>query len=311
MSQSDPPRIRSVPLDPELATALTRPFNVRRRHEETPEAAERRRRREWHDERRGGREPLGAEGIIGGVRCRIYQPAGAARATLMWLHGGGWLYGEPEGDEAMLQRIADEGDLRVVAVDYRLAPEHPFPAAADDAHNVYRALSETDHIIVAGASAGATLAAGLCLRLRDEGDPLPLSQLLICPALESDGTDDDAGPLRREDMNMFWSAYLQTTGRKPSIYAVPANAGTLRGLPPAYIFTTSGDPLRLEGWRYAERLAADGVEVAAHFLPGGYHGFEYEVPDSAIARRAVGQWIDVLRRVTAAHQRSKGKKELA
>jgi acetyl esterase len=92
---------------------------------------------------------------------------------------------------------------------------------------------------------------------------------------------------------------------------VPAHAGTLAGLPPAYVFTTSGDPLRLEGWRYAERLAADGVEVTAQFLPGGYHGFEYEVPDSAIARRAVGQWIEVLRRVATTHQRTEENKELA
>ncbi|MDF2917321.1 MAG: hypothetical protein K0S70_1538 [Microbacterium sp.] len=283
-----------VALDVELAEALHAPFETAPRAGEGGIDTERRRRREWHVARRAGAEPAGRRAMIRGVPVRRYAAAEPAAAILVWLHGGAWIYGEPEGDERMLQTFAARAGVDIVAVDYRLAPEHPYPAAIQDAAGVVRALmNDGASVIVAGASAGATLAAGVCLLLRDEGGAVPAAQLLITPPLDDLSRDDDSGPLNRADMDRFWETYLG--GAEADAYAAPARARTLRGLPPACIFTTSSDPLRLEGWRYASRLVADGVEVRAHFLPGGYHGFEYEAPETVFSRAAVEEFVAAIR----------------
>ncbi|MCV2394484.1 alpha/beta hydrolase [Actinotalea sp. M2MS4P-6] len=286
-----------VPLDPELARYLARPFTVEPAPDEPAVEVERRRRRTWHDERSA---PLPVEVTsqeYAGVVCRRYAARTSPRATLVWLHGGGWVYGEARGDDAMLARFAAEAGIDVVAVDYRLAPEHPFPAALEDAEAVHLALvAQADlPVLVGGASAGANLAVGLSLRLRDAGGPLPAAQFLVCPALDDRGTDEDAGPLTRAVMDEFWAAYLGDA--VPDASFAPARSDDLTGLPRTYAFTTSSDPLRLDAWRFATRLAAAGVPVEVVFEPGGYHGFEYEVPEAGFSRRAVDAWVAVLERL--------------
>ncbi|WP_374314059.1 alpha/beta hydrolase, partial [Microbacterium sp.] len=252
---------------------------------------------------RSGGVFLGEQHSVRGVGVRTYG-TGDRAATLIWLHGGGWVYGEPEGDDEILAHLAARCDVDVVAVRYRLAPEHPFPAALDDALAVYQHIAKSGRpIVIAGASAGATLAAGLCLLLRDRGDNQPAAQLLICPPLDDQARDDDDGPLRRADMDRYWRMYLGAA--EPNSYAAPARAHTTAGLAPAHIYTTSADPLRLEGWRYAGRLAADGVEVNARFLPGGFHGFEYEAPRSAFSRRFLSEIASTVRNVTRSPRASR------
>ncbi|WP_167133568.1 alpha/beta hydrolase [Arthrobacter sedimenti] len=267
---------------------------------ETSVDAERRRRREWHELRcttaRAGIAITNEE--RNGVTFRQYQGP-EVQATLLWLHGGGWAYGEPRFDDAMLTEFALKANLKIVSVDYRLAPENPYPAALTDALTVYQHLIQGTEapVFIGGASAGATICAGMTLRLRDDSGRLPSALMLICPPLDDEAVDDDEGPLRRSDMNNFWAQYLH--GSSIDEYAAPARASSLVGLPHTYIYTTSADPLRFEAWRFAERLVAAGTEATVRFVPGGFHGFEYEAPDALFTRRAVNEWVSTLQAMTA------------
>jgi acetyl esterase/lipase len=293
---------KPVQIDPELQRGLHEIFQVEARPDETAIDTERRRRVEWHESRRRVPGSAGRRDVIAGVPVIRYGLGARSSAVLVWLHGGGWVYGEAEGDEEMLRTIAHSAGVEVVGVDYRLAPEHPYPAALGDVSAVVRELlARNPAVIVAGASAGATLAAGVCLVLRDRGEQMPSAQILITPPLDDRSRDDDAGPLRRADMDRLWSLYLGETNA--DAYAAPARAPSLHGLPRAHVFTTSADPMRVEGWRYATRLAADGVEVTAHFIPGGYHGFEYEVPDARLSQATVTKVADAVRAVLSSSPR--------
>ncbi|MCJ1886293.1 alpha/beta hydrolase [Pseudomonas sp. LA21] len=216
---------------------------------------------------------------------RLYRPAGlppdTGWPTVLYLHGGGWMLGGLGSHEFITAELAAELGALVVAVDYRLAPEHPYPAALDDCLAVWRRLRngtlgepvDTSRLLVMGDSAGGNLAAGLCLALREAGEPQPAGQLLIYPALGDGETPSrkscaDAPLLSRADLDACLAAYLPHAGDWRDPLALPLRSGDFRGLPPAFVAVAEFDPLRDDGERYCMALREAGVEC--EFFPG--HG---------------------------------------
>jgi acetyl esterase len=214
-----------------------------------------------------------------GVPVRVYEPLRARGSTLIFLHGGGWVLGNVETHDPLCRRVANATGARVVSVDYRLAPEHPFPAGLDDAEDVLRWLRAQDPdrpIGVAGDSAGASLTAGLALRARDQQIPLA-AQLLMYPATDPTMTSPSVGEngqnyfLTARDMTWFYQQYLPA-GPASAPEADLAHAD-LAGVAPAIVATAEFDPLRDEGAAYAQRLTAAGVPTQYVPGPGLIHGF--------------------------------------
>lgn len=259
----------------------------------------------------GPRVPVGAvaDTEIAGVPVRVYRPerAGGPVPTTVMFHGGGFVIGDLEShdDQARMLVVATGGV--VVAVDYRLAPEHPFPAAADDCEAVTRAvLDDIDsyggdpaRVGVAGDSAGGNLAAVTALRLRDQPGASPLrAQLLWYPA--ADMVDEDTYPSRIEnaagyfltadDMIWFGEHYLGDRDRTdPSMS--PLKAATLEGLPAAVVATAEFDPLRDEGDAFAAALDKAGVQVVVRRYDGLIHGFVGMVVLSQVATAATDETL--------------------
>jgi acetyl esterase/lipase len=223
------------------------------------------------------------------VTVRVYRPTtpGAVAGGIVQFHGGGFVAGDLDSeDERSVQYAADAG-LVVVSVDYRLAPEDPFPAAAEDG---YAALCWTSanatalgidptRLGVGGTSAGGTLAAATALRARNEGGPSLAFQFLLFPALDDRlttrsqtfvGTPFVDGSSSRR----LWECYCPGDRRDLSPYAAPARASDLSSLPPAYIVTAELDPLRDEGLDYARRLLEAGVPVDVRNYSGTFHAFD-------------------------------------
>ncbi|MET7457620.1 alpha/beta hydrolase [Streptomyces sp. NPDC005574] len=230
---------------------------------------------------RGATRPRGPELAFvedlsgpGGLPLRRYRPADGTRPLLVFLHGGGFVFCDLDTHDRTCRRIALACDLDVLAVDYRLAPEHPHPAAVMDAIAVLRRARPA---AVAGDSAGGFLAAAACLALRDEGGPLPAVQALICPntdltlALPS-VTDKGTGHgLTAEALAGFVEAFVPDPAERAA--ASPLHADDLAGLPTALVVTAEHDPLRDEGDAYARRLAQAGVTVRHRCETGLEHGF--------------------------------------
>jgi acetyl esterase len=221
--------------------------------------------------------PLRAGGA--GVRVRIYAPSPDPDLPLtVYLHGGGWVVGLLEGFDGVCRALANRSGSRVVAVDYRLAPEHRFPAALDDAWAVTRwAFTQGPRVAVAGDSAGGNLAAVVALRARDAGLPLAC-QVLVYPVTDHhfdrrSYVDNDAGfGLTGAAMRWYWEQYLgDADGAHPD--ASPLRAPSLVGAAPALVVVCDHDPLRDEGVEYAERLRQAGVPVRLSEYSGMIHGF--------------------------------------
>jgi acetyl esterase len=223
---------------------------------------------------------------------------------VVWLHGGGWALGSVEEHDAFCRHLATQAEATVVAVDYRLAPEHPFPAGLDDCWAALQWAAQQpggDRLAVAGDSAGGNLAAVLALRARHEGGPPLRFQLLVYPgvdALRSFPSIRENGEgyfLYRADIEWFDRAYLGDHDPKDP-YVSPLYADDLSGLPPAYVVTTAYDPLRDEGEAYAERLRQFGVDVtvvryddqlhAFFTMVGFYPAAEQALADAAAALKA-------------------------
>ncbi|MER5749406.1 alpha/beta hydrolase [Streptomyces sp. NPDC002088] len=208
------------------------------------------------------------------IRVRRYRPGDGPRPLLVYLHGGGFVFGDLDTHDRTCRRIAHACDLDVLAVDYRLAPEHPYPAAVEDAAAVLR-LAQPD--AVAGDSAGGFLAAAACLSLRDEGGPLPAVQALICPntdlSLEypSIAEKGTGYGLDADALAVFVDQFVPAPADRRA--ASPLHADDLSGLPTALIVTAEHDALRDEGGAYAHRLAEAGVAVRHRVEPGLVHGF--------------------------------------
>ncbi len=228
-------------------------------------------------------------GPAGEIPLRIYTPASAApMGALVYFHGGGWVIGDIESHDEVCRALAKGSGCVVVSVDYRLAPEHKFPAAPEDCHAATKWVAanaaalgvDPNRIAVGGDSAGGNLAAVVAQMARDHGGPKIAFQLLIYPA--TDWSKESASQrefvqdgyiLSRGDMVWFYDHYMTSAADKTNPYFSPACAKSLAGLPPAFVMTAAIDPLRDEGEAYGEALRKAGVAVTAKRYPGVCHGF--------------------------------------
>lgn len=220
---------------------------------------------------------------------RVYRPAHAPASApaLLYIHGGGLLFGSPQQDEPLLRKVADELGIVVAAVRYRFAPEHPYPAGRDDCYDALRWLAEQPgidptRIAVGGASAGGGLAAATALTARERGGPDLCFQLLVYPMLD-DRTALSPDPDRafrrlwsNEANHDGWSSYLGGEMGAPGVpaTAAPGRCTDFAGLPPAWIGVGTLDLFLDEDLAYAERLRAAGVGCATFVVPGAFHGFD-------------------------------------
>ena len=225
---------------------------------------------------------------IGGVAARLYRPVAGHTLLVVYLHGGGWTIGSLETHDRVCRRLADGSGAAVLAIDYRLAPEHPWPASVDDTVSALRWVASgppelgeaPDAVAVAGDSAGGTLAALACLRLREE-DPAALPDLQVLLYANADLTgaqpsmrEKAAGwGLDAEAVRFFNSQWVPDRARWPDPGVSPLHAPDLSGLPKALIVTAEHDPLRDESEAYARRLRDAGVETVLRREPGLVHNF--------------------------------------
>jgi acetyl esterase len=225
-------------------------------------------------------EDLVIDGPNGPIPARHYRPFGNPVGKIIYLHGGGWVFGTLDGFDPVCRELADAAGAEVVSIDYRLAPEHRFPAPLDDAWAALLALAEADlPLAVAGDSAGGNLAAALALRARDAGGPKISLQLLMYPVLDSDFERDSYRHygqgdhlISRADMAWFWDHHVAVADRRHP-HAAPLHAPDLSGLPKAVIVLAGCDPLHDEGAAYAAALEEAGVPVTLRERPDMAHGF--------------------------------------
>lgn len=253
-------------------------------------------------------------GAGGDVPVRVYRPRDpAAAGVLLFMHGGAFVLGGLDTEHTRCLAYSAAAACTVVSVDYRLAPENPYPAGLDDCITVARWLAgggaaslgaDPARIAVGGASAGGGLAACVALHERDTvGCPF-VFQLLVYPVIDDRVATPSMARFRQlapwdgEASALMWRLYLGERRSEPvSCYAAAGRAEDLGGLPATYVTTTEIDPLRDEGLDYARRLVAAGVEVEIHHLPGTFHGFDVHAPDAAVTRRALREQAGALRRV--------------
>jgi acetyl esterase len=247
---------------------------------------------------------FGIDGPGGHLPVRAYRPDEGRRPTLVFYHGGGWTLGTLDSVEDVCVELAGRVGCLVLSVDYRLAPEHPFPAAVEDAWAAVGwtrehadALGGDGTVAVGGTSAGGGLAAGMALRAHRESVPLT-AQLLLYPMVAADwsaGRGPDAPLLTAADVEWFRDQYLSRHADRQNPLAAPLAAGNLAGVAPAVVATAGHDPLVPEGEAYADRLAAAGVDVAHHHAPSLCHGFcslTDDVPAAAETMQAVAASFD-------------------
>jgi acetyl esterase len=243
--------------------------------------------------------------VVAGVPVRIYEHDGEPTGVFVYFHGGGFCIGSIGVMDNVARELAHATGAVVVSVEYRLAPEHPYPAGLDDCEAVTRwALAhasqlgaDAGRVVAGGESAGGNLAAAVALRLRSSEPPLA-GQVLIYP-----GVDTPTSPhasrqqfagvvIERTTMDWFWDSYSGSRDLSGDPFAVPLHAETLTGLPPAIVVLGGCDPLRDEGRAYARRLFEEGVPVEEHCYPGQPHGFvNFGLPAAAQAFDEVGRWV--------------------
>jgi acetyl esterase len=227
-------------------------------------------------------------GPAGQIGIRVYTPEGTGPfAALMFFHGGGWVLGDLESHDGLCRALTREARCVTVSVDYRLAPEHKFPAAAEDCYAATSWVANNGSVIgadsarlaVGGDSAGGNLATATCLMARDRGGLKIRHQLLIYPALDSSlhtrsqSEFAEGYLLTRADMAWFWGHYLASEQDRSNPYACPSVARDLSSLPSAMVITGEFDPLRDEGEEYARRLQQAKVPVVCKRFDGVTHGF--------------------------------------
>jgi acetyl esterase/lipase len=235
-------------------------------------------------------ESVTIPGPGGELPARLYVALGTPRPPqplLVYFHGGGWVVGDLDTHDGLCRFLAAHSGCRVLSVDYRRAPEHPFPAPLEDAvaaftwahENAVELGADPTRIAVGGDSAGGNLSTALCLQLRDGGVPLPAMQLLLYPVTDVVGGQQSRDTfaegffLTRDDMEWFESHYIPDGIDDDEPRASMMRAPDVSGLPPAYVATAGFDPLRDEGEIYAKRMREAGVQVVLQRHPGLIHGF--------------------------------------
>ncbi|MGB3484826.1 MAG: alpha/beta hydrolase [Mycobacterium sp.] len=231
----------------------------------------------------------------GGIQIRLHRPPQLSEPgpALLWIHGGGYMFGTAQQDDRLCRRLARQLGITVAATEYRLAPEHPYPAGLDDCHTALTWLSrlpavDASRIAIGGASAGGGLAAALAFTARDRGEITPAAQLLVYPMLDDRSVhhthlDDLESRLWNRRSNKFgWRAYLG--GADPAV-AVPARRTDLAGLAPAWIGVGTLDLFHDEDVAYARALRAADVACELEVVDGAFHGFDQIVSRSSIAQR--------------------------
>lgn len=260
--------------------------------------------------------PVGSvtEHQVAGVRVRHYRPKGAEGVdeqlpTVVYFHGGGWVLGSLDSHDSTCRWLCNRGDVAVLSVDYRLAPEAPFPAGVDDATAVTLAVLsgevegvDPSRVATAGDSAGGNLSAVVNLRLRDESQPQPKLQMMFVPvtdlrSMRTASHIEFAEGLFLTGKHMRWyrEHYVPNEADRANPYASPLAAEDLSGLPPAYVAVAGFDPLRDEGEAYARRLAEAGVEVTLRRHEGLVHPFANSTGVWRGARQALDEAVGALR----------------
>jgi len=251
------------------------------------------------DRLRVGLRPPGASGDVevvtlgSGVGVRLFRPMGVAEPApaLLWIHGGGYVLGTAQQDDRLCRQFSARLGITVASVDYRLAPEHPFPVPLQDCYSALTWLAglpavDRRRIAIGGASAGGGLAAGLALLARDRGQVTPIFQLLAYPMLDDRGSTTADKPNYRlwdaRSNHFGWTAYLGDTDPRT---AVPARRDDLSGVAPAWIGVGTNDLVHDEDLAYAERLRSAGVPCDVEVVPGVFHGFDMFVPKAQVSQR--------------------------
>ncbi|MFY9956742.1 alpha/beta hydrolase [Bradyrhizobium sp.] len=260
-------------------------------------------------------QPLSIPAPHGAIPARIYTPKKLRKTDglapcLVFFHGGGWVIGDLETHDVVCRKLAQEAELIVISVDYRLSPEHKFPAAVDDAitstkwiaANAGKLGIDASRLMVGGDSAGGNLAAVVCLAARDGNGPKIAGQVLIYPATDfsrkhpSHREPETSILLTHSVIGWFANHYLGGADIN-DWRASPARASTLAGLPPAYVLTAGADPLRDEGDEYVHRLKEAGVAVTYRHFPGQFHGFFTMgklLQQANVAASEIGVWLKAL-----------------
>ena len=281
----------------------------------------------------------GSEGVkirdvfIGGpegapdVRVRIYEPLDADRPLpgLLWIHGGGYVCGIPEQGDRRIREIVEEIGCIAVSVDYRLAPENPYPGPLEDCYAALKWMFDqagelgldSTRIAIGGGSAGGGLAAGLGLLARDRKELKICHQVLLYPMLDDRNTSR-AGDLSRDALfwtrhnNHFgWKSYLGDEPGKDGVsaYAAPTRAVDLSGLPHTFIAVGDIDLLAGEDILFAHRLLQSGVPAELHVYPGAFHAFDVKVPEAGVSKSCGSAVLHSLKRAFSEHRKRKRKRD--
>jgi acetyl esterase len=242
-------------------------------------------------------------GPHGPVPIRRYHPHGQVTGACVYLHAGGWVIGDIEMSDALCRRLAAGAGCEVISVQYRLAPEHPYPAPLDDAFAAleWAAAQNRGPLVVSGESAGGNLAAACALRAQAGGGPHLAGQFLAYPVTDHDFTTASYQTigarnwlLSTADMKWFWDQYCPPHVDRTDPLISPLRVANPAGLPPTLIYVAELDPLRDDGLAYASRLAAAGVEVKTRIDAGMLHGYlsaAGSIPLVAEAVQEAARWI--------------------
>lgn len=249
------------------------------------------------------------------LKVKIYEAVERATSplpALLWIHGGGYVLGDPDIDDGLCEQFVLNANCVVVSVDYRLAPQNPYPAALEDCYAALKWMVsqaeelkiDTARIAIAGASAGGGLTAALALLARDRGGPKIAFQMPLYPMIDDRNITPSSYEINKENFpklwnreqnRLAWSLYLGDTAKdEVPPYAAPARARDLTGLPPAYTCIGVLDLFRDETIEYVNRLAQADVPVEFHLYPGCFHGFETIFNDTEISRQARNEYIHAL-----------------
>jgi len=249
------------------------------------------------------------------LRLRIYKSKEQKEIYpgLLWIHGGGYVLGAPEGDDVLCQRFVNEANCVVVSVDYRLAPEHPYPAPLEDCYTALKWVADhadelgidPTRLGIAGASAGGGLTAALALLTRDRNYPKLSFQMPLYPMIDDRNNTPSSLEITghmiwNHSLNQKgWEMYLNGENGSDNVppYAAAARADDLSGLPFTYTCVGQLDPFRDETLQYVTKLCQAGVDVEFHLYPGCYHGFESIVPTAAVSQRAVTEYVEAAKYV--------------